>query len=119
MNLEGKVIAALPAKSGISKTSGNAWKSQEYVIETADTYPHKCCFNVWGEDKINQFNIKVGETINVSFDIDAHEYQGRWFNSIQAWKVERVNGTNAAPQNNPMPSNNAAPTNGNDSNLPF
>ena len=30
------------------------------------------------------------EEILVSFDIDAHEYQGRWFNSIKAWNVQRV-----------------------------
>ena len=26
----------------------------------------------------------------VSFDIDAHEYQGRWYNSIRAWNVQRI-----------------------------
>lgn len=34
-------------------------------------------------------NIQMGETLTVSFDIDAHEYNGRWFNDISAWKVER------------------------------
>ena len=26
----------------------------------------------------------------VSFDIDAHEYNGRWFNNIRAWNIQRV-----------------------------
>ena len=89
MELSGKVIAVLEPRGGVSKT-GNAWKVQEYVIETHDQYPRKMCFDVFGEDKINQFNIQVGEELTVHFDIDAREWQGRWFNSIRAWKVERV-----------------------------
>lgn len=92
MELSGKVIAVLEPRSGVSKT-GNAWKVQEYVIETHDQYPRKMCFDVFGEDKINQFNIQAGEELTVSFDIDAREWQGRWFNSIRAWKVERANTT--------------------------
>ena len=89
MELSGKVIAVLEPRGGVSKT-GNPWKVQEYVIETHDQYPRKMCFDVFGEDKINQFNIQIGEEITVSFDIDAREWQGRWFNSIRAWKVDRV-----------------------------
>lgn len=90
MELTGKVIAVLEARGGISKTSGNPWKMQDYVIETNEQFPRRMCFNVFGEDKINQFNIQVGEEITVSFDINAREYQGRWFNDIRAWKVDRV-----------------------------
>ena len=89
MELSGKVIAVLEPRGGVSKT-GNPWKVQEYVIETHDQYPRKMCFDVFGEDKINQFNIQIGEEITVSFDIDAREWHGRWFNSIRAWKVDRV-----------------------------
>ena len=89
MELSGKVIAVLEPRGGVSKT-GNAWKVQEYVIETHDQYPRKMCFDVFGEDKINQFNIQVGEELTVHFDIDAREWQGRWFNSIRAWKVDRA-----------------------------
>lgn len=89
MELTGKVIAVLEPRSGVSKT-GNNWKVQEYVIETHDQYPRKMCFDVFGEEKINQFNIQIGEEITVSFDVDAREWQGRWFNSIRAWKIDRV-----------------------------
>ena len=103
MELSGKVIAVLEPRGGVSKT-GNPWKVQEYVIETHDQYPRKMCFDVFGEDKINQFNIQIGEEITVSFDIDAREWQGRWFNSIRAWKVERVAATpQEAPVDVPFP----------------
>lgn len=59
-------------------------------------YPRKMCFDVFGADKIEQFNIQMGEELTVSFDIDARQWQDRWFNSIRAWKVERVNAAAAA-----------------------
>lgn len=102
MELAGKVIAVLDKRSGTSK-NGNPWTVQSYVIETHDQYPRRMCFEVFGDDKIQQFNIQAGEELNVSFDIDAREWQGRWFSSIRAWKIERVTAT---PQ--PAPTN-AAP----------
>lgn len=110
MELAGKVIAVLEPRGGVSK-NGNEWKVQEYVIETHDQYPRRMCFDVFGADKIQQFNIQVGEELNVSFDIDAREWQGRWFNSIRAWKVERVApmGAPATPADMPFPPVNAAP----------
>ena len=95
MEITGKIIAVLPERGGISKT-GNEWKMQEYVLETTgEQYPKKVCFNVFGADKIAQFNIQAGEEMVVSFDINAREYNGRWYNDIRAWKVER--GTLGAP----------------------
>lgn len=47
-------------------------------------------FDVFGADRIANFGIQLGEVINVSFDIDAHEYQGRYFNQIRAWNVTKV-----------------------------
>lgn len=66
MELAGKVIAVLEPRGGVSK-SGNEWKVQEYVIETHDQYPRRMCFDVFGADKIQQFNIQVGEELNVFF----------------------------------------------------
>lgn len=103
MELSGKIIAVLPAREGVSK-AGNPWKTQEYVLETHDQYPRKMCFNIFGADKIAQFNIQVGEELTVSFDIDCREWQGRWFNDIRAWKVERADvGSAPAPVADPMP----------------
>lgn len=90
MELAGKVIAILEARTGVAKTTGNPWMIQEYVIETHEQYPRRMSFNVFGEDKIRQFNIQLNEEINVFFDINAREYQGRWFNDIRAWRIDRV-----------------------------
>ncbi|MBQ2128414.1 MAG: DUF3127 domain-containing protein [Prevotella sp.] len=89
MELTGRIISVLPANSGVSQRTGNPWMSQEYVIEVPGQYPRKCVFRLFGEDRIKQFNIQQGEDVTVSFDIDAHEYQGRWFNEIRAYNITR------------------------------
>ena len=113
MEIQGKVIAVLPERSGVS--ARGEWKSQTYVIETQEQYPKKMAFDVFGADRLAQFNIQSGEDINVSFDIDAHEYQGRWFNSIRAWNVTKVSqqamasSANAAGVANPTNQQNLFP----------
>ena len=91
MEIIGKAIAALPVKSGVSQRTGEQWQSREYVIETQEQYPKKICFEVFGIDKLKEFNIRNNDLIKVHFDINAREYNGKWYNSIRAWKVEHVN----------------------------
>ena len=89
MELTGRIIAVLAAQSGVSARTGNSWMSQDYVIEVPGQYPKRCVFRVFGEDRIKQFNIQMNEDVTIQFDIDAHEYQGRWFNDIRAYNVLR------------------------------
>lgn len=98
MEITGKIIAVLPARGGVSQRTGSEWKVQEYVLETQEQYPRKMCFDVFGAEKIDQFAIQIGDHLTVSFDIDAREYQGRWYNSIRAWKVERVSEQAGMPE---------------------
>ncbi|WP_321437612.1 DUF3127 domain-containing protein [uncultured Bacteroides sp.] len=101
MEISGKIIAILPLQSGTGR-NGSEWKKQDYVIETHDQYPKKMCFNLWG-DRIDQFTIQMGEEVTVSFDIDCREWNGKWFNDIRAWKVDRNPGAgeNAQPFQQP------------------
>ena len=89
MDITGRIIAVLPERSGTSARTGTEWRAGSYVLETQEQYPKKICFDVFGADRIQNFNIQVGEMMTVSFDIDAHEYNGRWFNSIRAFRVDR------------------------------
>ena len=74
MELQGKVITALPQRSGTSQRG--EWVAQDFVIETHDTYPRKMVFSVIGADRLQRFNIQIGQEVLVAFDIDAHEYNG-------------------------------------------
>ena len=90
MEITGKIIAVLPPKQGVSQSTGNAWMCQDYVLETQEMYPKKVCFNVFGAEKIQEMNIQLGETLTVSLEINASEYQGKWYNQVRGWKVVRV-----------------------------
>lgn len=93
MDITGKIIAVLPTKSGTS-ARGTQWSSQTAVIETHEQYPKRVAFDVLG-DKITEFNLQVGEEVTVSFDINAREFNGKWWNSVNAWQVVRHGGQQA------------------------
>ena len=130
MQITGKAIAALPVKSGISQKTGEQWQSREYVIETQEQFKKRICFEVFGIDKLKEFNIRDNDLIKVHFDITAREYNGKWYNSIRAWKVEHVNpdgsavGATATPAaatapQAPAPAVAATTTHASDEDLPF
>lgn len=86
MEITGKVLAVLELQSGTSK-KGSEWKKRDFVIETLDEkFPKKVCFTLFG-DRADACPA-IDSVVNVAFDIDAHEYNGKWFNSVNAWKVE-------------------------------
>lgn len=93
MEISGKIIAVLPLTSGQGRNG--MWRAQDYVLETQEQYPRKVCFNLFG-DKIDTYTLAIGDMVEVSFDIESREYNGRWYTSIRAWKVVK-NAVNAAP----------------------
>lgn len=95
-DITGKIIAVLPTRSGTS-AKGTQWSSQTAVIETHEQYPKRVAFDVFG-DKITEFNLQVGEEVTVSFDINAREFNGKWWNSVNAWQVVRQGGQQANAQ---------------------
>ena len=99
MEISGKIIQVLPLQEGVGKNSGNPWKVQSYVLETQEQYPRKVCFEIFGEDKIKNNLCKIDDIVTVSFDIESREFNGRWYTSIRAWKVQQgIVDQNAQPQ---------------------
>jgi hypothetical protein len=96
MELKGKVVQLLQQQPGMGKKG--QWKKQEFILETQSQYPKKVCLSVWG-DKIDQYNLAVGEVINVAVDLESREYNGRWYTEARAWKVDKNGGSsdNAPP----------------------
>jgi hypothetical protein len=96
MDLKGKVIQLLPLQSGMGKKG--PWKKQEFIVETQSQYPKKVCLSVWG-DKVDQFNLSVGQLINASIELESREYNGRWYTEARAWKIDKnaTGGSTDAP----------------------
>ena len=116
MDISGKIIQLLPAQEGQGKNG--TWKKQEFILETGDTYPKKVCIAVWG-DKIDIKGFKMGDTVDVSFDVESREYNGRWYTDVKAWKVAAAKQKEGGSKGAPEP---AAPIGGampSDDDLPF
>jgi hypothetical protein len=108
MDVVGKIIQVLPAQEGIGR-NGNPWKVQPYVLETLDQYPRKVHFEVFGEDRIKQNPCDVDQLVTVSFDIESREFNGRWYTSIRAWRIQQGDMTQAVPGVAPAAAPVAAP----------
>lgn len=85
MEIKGKIIQVLPPQSGMSK-SGNAWRKQEYVLETLDSYPKQVKFDLFG-DRVDQYPMGIGDIVTISYDIESREFNGRWYTDIHAYKA--------------------------------
>ena len=89
----GKIIAAGQVQMGTSQ-NGTQWSTCEYTIEELnEQYPARAVISVYGSDKLQQFNIQLGEIITAHIGLKARQSkEGRWFNQLDCWKVERPNG---------------------------
>ena len=97
MEVVGKIIQVLPLQEGVGR-NGNPWKMQAYVLETQDQYPRKVHFEVFGEDRIRQNPAAMDQLVTVCFDIESREFNGRWYTSIRAWKIQQGDMTQVAAQ---------------------
>lgn len=96
MEITGKIIQKMDPQSGTSK-AGNAWKKQEYVLETTDSaYPRKVKFDFFGE-RADQYVFEVGDIITLSYDIESREFNGRWYTDIRGYKAVKADPSAAAP----------------------
>lgn len=97
LDIKGRLIQILPLQTGTSK-SGSSWSKQEFVIETEEQFPKKVCFTLFG-DKVSLLNgLSSGDQIDVSFNLESREFNGKWYSNINAWKINP-----AVSQGNPTP----------------
>ena len=101
MEVTGKIRAVIPAQSGVSQRTGNTWMSQEYVMDyfwwPNQTQPSQMLFKVFGEDRIKQWNLQLNDEVKITFHIEAHEYDGRWFNEVRCTNVQKVGASAQQP----------------------
>ena len=94
MEIEGLIYKVLPANSGVSQKTGNAWMSQEFVLSyywfPNQTMPSYMVFRVFGEDRLKQFDLHENDEVKIRFNIEAHESNGRWFNEVRCTAVQKT-----------------------------
>ena len=110
MEIVGKIVQVLPAQEGVSKSTGNPWKIQSYILETLEQDPRKVCFEIFGEDRIKNNPCEIDQIVTVSFDIESREFNGRWYTSIRAWRIAQGDTTQATQPTATAPTAPVAPT---------
>ena len=126
IRLTGQITQIFAPVAGVS-SSGKEWCKQEYVMRMDENgFSRHVCFTVFGKERIEQFNISIGDTLSVSLNVDAREFKGKWYNSIECWRVERIgyNNTHAtaatsANAQNAATSPSEQQTINGDDNIPF
>ena len=88
LSITGKVVQILPIQQGTSQRTGNPWQLKTFILETQEQYPRKIAVEMFGEDKIKANPCEVDDIVTVSFDIESREFNGRWYTSVRAWKVQ-------------------------------
>lgn len=106
MEIQGRVVEIMPVQSGVGKNSGREWSSQEFVIEYNENtqYPRQACLRIFGQDRIAEINIQMGEYVNVLFDVESSKYLERWYTRLNVYRVTRIQ-PGSLPVSGPRPSN--------------
>lgn len=89
INLRGKVVAVLPIQRGTAK-SGKEWAKQEFVLELENSnsmYPNRIVAALFGQEKIDQSNVRVNDVLTVGVGFSAREYNGRYYNDVSAVSI--------------------------------
>lgn len=81
MELEGKIEIVLKPKSGVSQRG--PWKSQIVVMKyfwfPNQQYPSEIVLSIFGEEKIDRWNLEVNDEVKIRYHAEAREFNGQWY----------------------------------------
>lgn len=72
-----------------AQTFGSGFTKREMVVIVEDgKYPQEINLE-FVQDKVSLLDtVAVGQEVTVTFDIRGREYNGRYFNNLQGWKIQ-------------------------------
>ena len=114
LELEGTIRQKMGVQSGTS--ARGPWAKQEFVLDFPDgNFTSQACFTAWGQDKVQELDkYQVGDRVKVSFNLKSREFNGRWYNDLQIWRIAPAGETQPAvpayaQPAAPAPAGNQAP----------
>ena len=118
MELQGRVVRLLPLKEGVSQSTGNQYRTQDFIFgyyESADSiYEKNILLNIRNEN-IEKYDLKENDKIKVRISLVCREYpqgSGKYFNDIRTGDItiiQKANAGSAQPTNNGQANNNTQP----------
>jgi hypothetical protein len=96
LELEGTIRQKMGVQSGTS--ARGPWAKQEFVVDFPDgNFTSQACFTAWGQDKVQELDkYQVGDRVKVSFNLKSREFNGRWYNDLQIWRIAPAGETQPA-----------------------
>jgi hypothetical protein len=123
MELQGRVVRLLPLKEGVAQSTGNPYRTQEFIFgyyeNQSDIYERNILLNV-RNDNIEKYKLAENDKIKVRISLGCREYpqgSGKYFNDIRTGDITIIQKANAESaqtandsqvNNNPQPQQNAA-----------
>lgn len=104
-NVKGKIQTILPTETGVAKSSGKEWSKLNFIVSNNGGYEGReqiYCFQIFGAERVEKF-LKFnseGAEVDVKFDIQVNEYNGKYFTNLSAFHVasgERVEQSHQTP----------------------
>lgn len=85
----GRIIALPQMRSGVSPRTGEQWANQQIVIEIDGRYTRRVSADLFGWDKIQAANLQLGQYVTLKYEVEAREFEGRWYNDVRVYDIER------------------------------
>ena len=84
-----KITKVLEKITGQKKDGSGDWVKLSFVGETDEQYNNLYCFELFGDEKVDNFEKynKVGSVVDVDFNVSTNEWKDKYYTSLQAWKV--------------------------------
>ena len=97
MELTGRIIRVFPVKSGVSKTSGEAWKRLDAIFgfyeSPSDIYERTILLSFLNERADSMSYLTEGMSVKVRVRLSCYERpqgSGNWFNDIRVGDVTLI-----------------------------
>jgi hypothetical protein len=113
MELQGRVVRLLPLKEGVSQSTGNPYRTQDFIFgfyeSPSDIYERNILLNVRNEN-IEKYKLAENDKIKVRIALSCREYpqgSGKYFNDIRTGDITIIQKANAEGTQQPaQPANN-------------
>lgn len=93
MEVKGRINKIIGERSGVSQ-NGKNWKTLEVIVEYFETagqrWSDKVMLEVFGEEEINRLSLSEGDEVIVGFGHSVREYNGRYFNTLRAYRFDKI-----------------------------
>lgn len=86
MEIKGTIIQVMQIVTGQGKKG--PWAKQEFILQTKGEFPKKIAISLWGDDKINKYDLVPNLDVTAFIEIESRNHNDRWYTEVRAYKIE-------------------------------